>query len=56
MYGVGGGALATTGAGIMLFGQNIGLATMVAGATVLIVGGATLYRVGTRRRKHSVAS
>jgi hypothetical protein len=56
MYNAGGGALATTGAGLFLFGHNIGLGAMVAGAVVLIVGGAVLFRIGTRRRKHGVAA
>lgn len=56
MYNAGGGALATTGAGIVIFGQNFSLAWMVGAAVILIVGGAAVYRVGNRRRKHSVAS
>lgn len=53
MYNAGGGALATTGAGLVIFGHNFSLAWMVAAAVVLILGGAALYRVGNRRRKYS---
>lgn len=42
------GGLAYTGAGLSVFGTQIGVGWLLAAAIVLIVGGSLLYRIGKR--------
>ena len=50
MYG--GATLPVTGAGIVLFGVSFGLSWVLGVAITMIMGGALLWRLGTRRRRH----
>jgi len=50
-------ALPVTGmAGFALFGHSFGLAWMIGGAVVAIVGGAIMFRFASKNRRHGVAS
>lgn len=57
MYGSGsaGGALAATGIGVTVAGQNVVLGGMIVGAVVLLAAGSVLYRIGSRGRRVDAA-
>jgi hypothetical protein len=47
------GSLALTGAGLTIFGVNVGLGGLVAGALALVLLGVVAYRFACRGRRYA---